>query len=99
MWSRPLDTAGSGEWAEPPMARDRFHQIGEEIAGKFSGKVHGVVVQPAKPSKISSQTPQAIKRITAQTVSVPVSPPPKNGEELAVLEQQVFRVYADNENT
>lgn len=92
MWSRPLDTAGSGESTEPPMVHARFHQIGNEIAGKFSGKVNGVVVQPAKSSRVLSTPPPPIKRISARAVSVPPPAPPKNGEELAALEGQVFRV-------
>jgi len=92
MWSRPLDTAGSGESTEPPMVHARFHQIGNEIAGKFSGKVNGVVVQPAKSSRVLSPPPPPIKRISARAASVPPPAPPKNGEELAALEGQVFRV-------
>jgi hypothetical protein len=92
MWSRPLEREGGGDLTQSSVAHDRFHQIGEEIAGKFSGKVNGVVVQPSKPSTVSSHTPQPIKRISARTVSAPVPVPPKNGEERAALERQVYRV-------
>lgn len=92
MWSRPLETKVAGDLTQSSVAHDRFHQIGEEIAGKFSGKVNGVVVQPSKPSTVSSNIPQPIKRISARTVSTPVTAPPKNGEERAALERQVYRV-------
>lgn len=92
MWSRPLDSRSVRETGEPARLNDRFHKIGQEIAGRFSSKVDGIVVQRTNASKGSSLAPQPLKRISARTVSIPAVTPPKNAEELATLERQVFRV-------
>lgn len=92
MWSRPLETQDSNDLTQHSIANTRFRQIGEEIAGRFSGEVRGVVVGPAKPESHPAPGGASLKRVSVRTASVPAAMPPQNTEERATLERQVYRV-------
>lgn len=97
MWTRPLQSPphqGGGTFERG--AHDRFHQIGREMAGRYSAPVTGVVVKP-EPKAAPARDVKASKVVVAEKVALASEPP--NGEprepiraDHEALQKQVYRI-------
>lgn len=96
MWSRPLESVSSQPQVSHRETHNRFHHIGQEMAGRYSGTVRGVVVNPAqvvKPAGLAGQPTPLKAALLGPQPRVPSKPVPiESSTELEVLERQVHRI-------
>ncbi len=98
MWSRPLGSLESLDSVQSSRneSNARFHSIGQEMAGRYSGAVSGVVLQPARvvaPQGRSDQAPVANPARLAKQSSASNRPTTtKSSPDLEALERQVHRI-------
>lgn len=101
MWTRPLQSPPQqGGTTVERGAHDRFHNIGREMAGRFSAPVTGVVVKPepqSEPKPPTAQGLQASKIVIPQNValaseSATSEPHEPTRTDREALQKQVYRI-------
>ncbi len=96
MWTRPLEAPPQSGLGGKGEIHARFHHIGNEMAGRFSSKVDGVVVKPEKKAMAAAledvEPARVARKLLQRPMTLSEAPTKHVTADRDALQRQVYRI-------